>query len=69
MAFVSVLWMEKPALFIMVLILATVWTKWDELGRVTEGTIVFTDVEHDVVIEMTVKDKRATQRVTLLSLE
>ena len=55
MAFVLVLWMEKPALFIMVLILATEWTKWDELERVTEGTIVFTDVEHDVVIEMTVK--------------
>ncbi len=52
MAFVLVLWMEKPALFIMVLILATEWTKWDELERVTEGTIVFTDVEHDVVIEM-----------------
>jgi hypothetical protein len=32
------------------------WTKWDELGRVTAGTIVFTDEEHDVVIEMTVNE-------------
>jgi len=32
------------------------WTKWDELGRVTEGTIIFTDEEHDVVIEMTVNE-------------
>ena len=30
------------------------WTKWDQLGRVTEGDIVFTDQEHDVVIEMSV---------------
>lgn len=28
------------------------WTQWDELGRVTAGTIVFTDDEHSVVIEM-----------------
>jgi len=30
------------------------WTKWDELGRVTEGEIIFTDQEHDVVIELSV---------------
>jgi len=30
------------------------WTKWDELGRVTEGEIVFTDPEHGAVIEMSV---------------
>ena len=28
------------------------WTKWDELGRVTAGTIIFTDDEHGAVIEM-----------------
>ena len=28
------------------------WTKWDELGRVTAGTIIFTDEEHGAVIEM-----------------
>jgi hypothetical protein len=33
-------------------------TKWDELGRVTEGKIVFTDVEYDLVIEMTAKKIR-----------
>ena len=32
------------------------WTKWDELGRVTEGEIIFTDQEHDVVIELSVKE-------------
>ncbi len=32
------------------------WTKWDELGRVTEGTIDFTDEEHQVVIEMAVNE-------------
>ncbi len=30
------------------------WTKWDQLGRVTDGDIVFTDQDHDVVIEMSV---------------
>ena len=28
------------------------WTQWDELGRVTAGTILFTDDENGVVIEM-----------------
>jgi hypothetical protein len=28
------------------------WTRWDELGRVTAGTIIFTDDEHGVMIEM-----------------
>ena len=32
------------------------WTKWDALGRVTEGEIVFTDPEHDVMIELSVRD-------------
>jgi hypothetical protein len=32
------------------------WTKWDQLGRVTAGELVFTDSEHGVVIEMTVNE-------------
>jgi len=32
------------------------WTKWDELGRVTEGEIIFTDEEHGVMIEMAVNE-------------
>lgn len=30
------------------------WTKWDQLGRVTEGVIVFSDEEHGALIEMSV---------------
>jgi hypothetical protein len=32
------------------------WHRWDELGRVTAGDLVFTDTEHGVVIEMTVNE-------------
>ena len=32
------------------------WHKWDQLGRVTAGELVFTDQEHGVVIEMTVNE-------------
>ena len=37
------------------------WTKWDELGRVTEGTIIFNDEEHGVVIEMTVYEDNSRE--------
>jgi hypothetical protein len=32
------------------------WHKWDQLGRVTAGDLVFTDEEHGAVIEMTVNE-------------
>jgi hypothetical protein len=30
------------------------WTKWDELGRTTEGVLTFTNEEQGVVIVMTI---------------
>ena len=32
------------------------WNKWDELGRVTAGELLFTDHEHGAVIKMTVNE-------------
>jgi hypothetical protein len=32
------------------------WNKWDQLGRVTAGELLFTDLEHGAVIEMTVNE-------------
>ena len=37
------------------------WTKWDELGRVTEGTIIFTDDEHGAVIEMEIFENNSRE--------